>query len=472
MDTSVGANPFWHSCILLSKMDEATKKLEVVDTWGFYGLPSTDKSNSWTRALKLKLGLDVDLQGNHGMLRHEDTRFLDQGKGLHGTTFEVTEDQFNRLALNCRTMVQEQEEAIAEAVKALGDPPPKSKEQTRIYPHEDYSALIFAMEKVKANQLGRPSRLKPFEFRAFLGLGGPCLRDSQTCKSQVVGLLATVLSEAQIARLTVNGKHPSVPRLSGDMEDILLHSTGPLLAHTKRSGDKVYFRDLINDVIRVFWTIPPQKCDTLSDETTALFNLDPEYRGEARALVRKLQGLEWALRNTSIPKEHEAVKERLSKYKEQLINSVINCYQAFALMSPKSNAPKASGLTGFALSLFFQPRSTEEFELMEKIKKAKLLLNSVYMSMVDEWAIQDIEQMEPDETSAEQQTDSDPSEKTSTQSAEDLDNDCNEPEVYAAYLSIQDKKALCKVLGRNYTDSWVNLEHLDSDEEPAAVASM
>lgn len=96
-DQEVGSNPLWHSCLLLSKMDETSKLLEVVDNWGFYGLPTTNRNNSWLDQLKIKMGLDVDLIGNHGMLRHEELRFLDQGYGLRGVTFELTKDDFELL---------------------------------------------------------------------------------------------------------------------------------------------------------------------------------------------------------------------------------------------------------------------------------------------------------------------------------------------------------------------------------------
>src|SRR5690349_653229 len=110
MDQDTGANPFWHTCFLLSRLDEGSKKLEVVDNYGFYGLPSTNKT-SLLRKLKIKLGLDVDLNGNHGMLRHEEVRFMDLGCGLHGVTFELTEAKFNELQARCKKMVADQEQA-------------------------------------------------------------------------------------------------------------------------------------------------------------------------------------------------------------------------------------------------------------------------------------------------------------------------------------------------------------------------
>src|SRR5205814_2328373 len=118
MDSEAGANPFWHSCILLSRFNESNKKLEVVDNWGFYGLPSTAQK-SLIRSLKVKIGLDVDLAENHGMLRHEETRYLDLGCGLRGMTFELTEEKFHELQAKALKMVQEQEQAINDIVTPL-----------------------------------------------------------------------------------------------------------------------------------------------------------------------------------------------------------------------------------------------------------------------------------------------------------------------------------------------------------------
>src|ERR1700722_15753039 len=100
MDQETGSSPFWHTCLLLSRLDDHTKKLEVVDNWGFYGLPSPD-SNPCLRRLKIMFRLDLAFTGTHGMLKHEEMRYLDGGKGLHGATFELTEEKFIELQKKC-----------------------------------------------------------------------------------------------------------------------------------------------------------------------------------------------------------------------------------------------------------------------------------------------------------------------------------------------------------------------------------
>lgn len=447
-DTRVGSNPFWHSCILLSKMNEDLKKLEVVDNWGFYGLPASDKSASWTRNLKLKLGLDVDLNGNHGMLRHEETRFLDRGMGLHGVTFELSEEQFKLLEKNCKDMEAQQQAAIIENAEFLKIPA-KAKENTRIYAYEDYSALIYAMEKAKAAAEGRPSRLKPFEFRASLGLFGPSLKESHTCKSQMINLLATVLSDKQIARLTEKGKHPTIPRLSGDVEEFFLHSTGTLSVHEKASGETAYFRDDLSDKVRLFWTLPPQKYESLSDETERLFKLDEEHCESLKKLVSHLQRAEWAVRNA-------VVGEQYKKYKEDLLALIIQSYEQFAIIAPKEDTTKTSGLFGFALSLLALPRSKDQSDLLAKIKQGNYLLNALYMAMVDGWEF------------TEEPIDGPASAKDSVISSDDASKDGLDSDLVAvaSLFSIKSKKAVCAALGRSYVEPLALEEYDEDDIEP------
>ncbi|AOW53803.1 TPA: Dot/Icm T4SS effector MavV [Legionella pneumophila subsp. pneumophila] len=435
-DQEVGSNPLWHSCLLLSKMDETSKLLEVVDNWGFYGLPTTNRNNSWLDQLKIKMGLDVDLIGNHGMLRHEELRFLDQGYGLRGVTFELTKDDFELLQKKCLQMATDQETAINEFVETQGIKG-KPPEKTRIYPHEQFSRLIYATENIKAEQQGREARLKPFELRLSWGLFGPSLALSQNCKTQALSLLSYVLSKEQIERLTEYGEHPTVPRRSGPMESIFLHSTGPLREHRKSSGDVVHYRDLKDPGVKLYWTVPPQELEALSEETIKLLQIDGEYCEEVKAIVRKLQRLEWLLINSNLP-------EKYRPYKDELINKVVGCYKAFSFIEPKQEEPKLGGWYGWALSLFSAPRSAEERTLQGKIKKAKSLFNSIYMAIVDNYQIDDNAPMENENIL--------PYEETGENRFENM------VEAVASYLSRKDKINLCKIIGRTYCEDHVELE--------------
>lgn len=408
-DREAGANPLWHSCILFSKMDETTKLLEVVDNWGFYGVPTTQRDNSWLSQLKIKIGLDVDLIGNHGMLRHEEVRWLDLGRGLHGTTFELTQEKFDFLQQSCLKMAEDQEKAISEVVDTQGIKG-KSPKETRVYPHEQFSRIIYEIEKIKAQQQQRASRLKPFELRWTWGSWGPTLAESFNCKSQALSLLSLVLSEEQIHRLTDWGKHPTVPRYSGPNESIYLFSTGSLREHKKASGKIVHFRDGKDPDVKLYWTVPPQNLEALTQDTIDLLAVDDEYCDEIKATVRKLQQLEWVLRNASVPAEYQSIKS-------ELLQRVIECYRSFAIVEPKEQTPKISGLLGYGLWLLSAPRSKDEQQLQEKIKRAKALLNELYFAVVDHAEI-----------------------------------DSDDPETVASVLSREDKIELCKTIGRNFCE--------------------
>jgi len=282
MDHSIASNPFWHSCILLSQCSEHTK-IEVVDNWGFYGLPATTR-NTWLSSLKIKAGLDINMTGNHGMLKHEDLRFMDLGYGLRGVTFEVTQEQFTKLQERCRQVAANQSEAIEEIAQFL-HLEAKPKEQQRIYSYEHHSPTIFSIEKMKARNEGRPPRLEPFEIKPTLTLGGPAINQSLNCKTRVVSLLTDILSAEQINRITENGKHPSLPRYSGRLEHIYLHSSGPVREHKKSSGETVYYRDLADEGVHLHWTLPPQEIETLSDDTRDLLSLSKEYCNEVKQTI-------------------------------------------------------------------------------------------------------------------------------------------------------------------------------------------
>lgn len=428
LDGDAGGNPLWHSCILLSQMNEERKQLEAVEHWGFYGVPSSDRSNTWINRIKFSIGLDIDLQGNHGMLIPEDIRFLDLGKGLHGTTFELTASQFELLQQRCHTMSQEQQDAIKEVVDSQAIKGVTSG-KIRMYSHEKYSALIYQLEKIKAEQQGRESRLKPFEIVLEWGLGGPSLANSYTCKSQSLALLRAVLTPAQLAGLSEQGKHPTIPRYSGTLESIILHSEGPLSEHKKNSGECVYYRDGSNKEVRLFWTVPPQLVDAQVADNKSLLTISAGYCQEVKSLAATLQSLEWLLRNATVPAIYQTQQQQLIAY-------IIDTYKAFSVVEPKNTTALATGWSGLPFSLFALPKNVEELTLQKKIKRAQSVLNAIYMAIVDNWRIN------PDELCEHQPC-----------------------EAVVSYLSTVKKQTICRILGRTFcADDWLEQIH-DADDE-------
>jgi len=428
MNSEAGANPLWHSCLLLSQTDEVSNQLNVVEHWGYYGAPTTDAPNSWSRAVKIKLGMDVDFTNNHGMLRREP-KGLDLGMGLQGLSYEVTQENFERLQKRGADIVEGQNAAIEEAADYLGLMPAKTY---RIYPYELDSALIYQVEKKKALKEGRESRLNRFELRLTWDSILPGLDHSYNCKSQVVDLLALVLNPKDIQE--IRNTHPTIPRYSGDMEPILLHSTGPLSQRSK-GGDTIFYRDGLNPEVRLSWTLPPQKVKALSPDTQCLFAIHRDHCAQVISIVKRLQRLEWLLINAKLAEQYHT-------YKEELIQEIRTHYRAFSFIQPKDDT-KSFGITGLAYWFFSLPRDKDEDQLMKKINAASHLLNSLYMAAVEKWRIT------PDKFTPAM-------------------------EAVVAYLPETEQRKLCRLLGRSYcsADEESSDEEIELEDENFSVAQM
>lgn len=429
-DQDVGANPLWHSSILLSQWEEGQDKIEVLYNWGFYGMPTSENKDSLLGKIKISLGLDIYLTGNHGMFKEEDTRFYDRGKGLHGASFELTHAQCVQLKEDCNRIIAEQEAAIREVVEPQGIKG-KPLAQVRHYAHEEFSSLIYALEQIKAKQQGREPRLKPFYLSMSMGFWGPSTETSKNCKTQSLSVLAKILNPEQICRLTENDNHPTIPRYSGKMEDIYLHSTGPIRKHTRASGDIEYYRNVKEDSdVKLYWTIPPQEFEALSEDTQNLFHMDKTYCERIKPLVKRLQALEWLVRNA-------CVEPNLEPYKRCLIRQIILCYTCFSVIQEKQPTSAMGEWHAWAFSVFLLPKNTEEKVLEKQIERGNDLLNSLYMAIVDNWVIDDY--LLEDSTALEYLL---------SESALPT----NPVEAVASYFSLKDKQKICGILGRSYCE--------------------
>lgn len=424
MDQEVGANPFWHTCLLLSCYDDKTKKLEVIENWGFGGVPATSPY-PLIRKIKKSLRLDTDFYGNHGMLYGEEIRYLERGHGLHGVTFELTEVKFILLQQKCSKMAMDQEEAINDAVRDLQLKPLSGK--IRNYPFEHESYRIYQYELRRAKEEKRLSRLHEFSLSPST--------DAHTCKAQMLTLLAGVITQKQLERIT--GWHPTIPRFSGRMENILLHSAGPLYQYQKSSGEVVYYRK--GKEAKLYWTFPPQEIETLSDRTRDLFKIHHDHRDEVKLVVRKLQALEWFFRNVELPDIYSA-------HRNKLIKHIIMLYESFATIEPKKSQFAKNDWTSFWRWLASQPRDLDEKLLLDKLAKAKNFINNLYMAVVDGWDLDGIS--------------SNADKNDITWDSNELSNqsDDEDLEILATYLTANQQKELCKIIGRSYVDPAVDLE--------------
>lgn len=442
-DHTVEGNPAWHGAFILSKYNETRKQVEVVDTWGYYGVPGTGGSDDWLTQLKRNIGLDVDLWGNHGWLRHEEVRFMDMGHGLHGDSYELTEEDFKKLQEKCKAQVKEQESAVRDSLGENGlTAPPTGK--MRCYPGEKHSKDVYEIELRKAKIEQRAPRLHPFDFKLSIGWTGPTLKGSHTCKTEALSILETVLSPEVLALY-----HKSTfPRwVSRGMENIILHSEGELDTHTRSSGKKVSYRDGTKEGVKLIWTVPPQKIKPLPGSTIdKLLAVDEAYCYKAKQVAGTLQKLEWMIRQAAMP-------EDLEVYRTELLKRIVAFYQEFSFINPEIKTPKITGMAGFFYSLANLPKNKEQYHLLKQIEQAENLFNSLYMALVHGMKINDRLPPEPAFFPAnENETD-------------ETFSDENLLEALVSYLSLDDQKTLCKIIGRNYCDPDFEDENLLDDEE-------
>lgn len=443
-DHTVEGNPAWHGAFFLSQTNLETKQVDVVETWGFYGVPSTGDPQHWATRFKKSLGLDVDFFGNHGVLEHEEVRYMDLGHGLHGYSYELTDEQFSQLQVECQKRITEQEAAISEALRKINLDTLPTK--VRRYRGEQFSKEIYQIELNQAKIEGRKPRLLPFDFKLSWKNLVPSLQESHTCKTEALCILSTVLTPEQLAPY-----HKSTfPRfVSGGMEELALFSVGKLSEHTKASGEKVFFRNGKDPGVKLIWALTPQNFDELPGSgAKAYFAVDKEYCGEARKVIRKLQRLDWLLRNAEVPNQYK-------EYQTRLVERVVDCYMAFSIIESETKTAKIEGWRGSVYSFFEWPKNQEQKNLMSKIKAAKDLFNALYMAIVDDWEIFD--ELPPEPAILSQQP--------VTMIGE------NALEALAAYLKPDVQKKLCAIIGRTYCEPQ-SIDEYDAVSGADQVASI
>ncbi|TAL59684.1 MAG: hypothetical protein EPN84_10745 [Legionella sp.] len=370
-DQKVESNVFWHSCVFLSEMDDEKNEIKVLRTWSFYGIPSTTENNAVVKYLKSKVGLKLDLAGNHGWFTEEVYRFLDLGVGIHGVNFEVSEANLWKTDSLFQNKVRDQIAATEEAAKALNLKP---QGKWKRYPCDDHSAEIFEYEKKKAKEEGRESRLQPFDLSPSLGWTGPHFYDASTCKSQIMDILSQVLTEKQIARLTV---HPTIPRWSGPMEDLYWETRGPIEEHTKSSGEIVLSRNGTNPAVGLYALLPFQEVEA-SPEIINRFRIEEPYCGQIKKQISQLKQLEWLFRNTKM-------SEPLKGTRDQLVEKIVGYSRAFFDISHKANPPSDEEQSSFVYSFFYNSETPQQKKLSDKIKEVGQFLDSLYTGAVEHW---------------------------------------------------------------------------------------
>lgn len=293
MNQEVGANPLWHGCLILSVQMDENSPVQVIDSVGFYGVTPCSDTNRLSRFLKKQIGLNIDLTGGYGELRHEEMRFLDKGVGLEGITFHLSQQQFYKLRQEIAYDIEQQEIAKDAAWHGIAmdmQKDPKLVDKARIAlaannkPFDEQAIYAYlrqqAQEKAKpsevyqkelayAQQNRKKPRLKPFEFRtSWTPFTVVTFADSHTCKN----VSANLLNRAHIPlewrkELGLDSSSATMPRYSGkaNAEALQLYSEGQYSEHKSSRTAKVHkFREWKPELPqnadgkpKLFWAIPP-----------------------------------------------------------------------------------------------------------------------------------------------------------------------------------------------------------------------
>lgn len=377
MDPEVDANCLWHTFILLSRYDEKTKKIEVINDAGFYG-PTASVKTGFLYKLKRLVGFDTDLSGNHRYMMHEELRYMDRGRGIHGVTFELTEENFNKLLQRLHNLRKDQKNAIREAEEEL-KLDTKSDSKTRCYSGEKNSFKIFQHELNKAEKEKRQPRLKEFSLNLF--------NSPKSCKTHAIDILKGILTDKQIQR--IQGYWEAVTYFSGKLEPLPLHSRGPLYDYAKKGTKYRDFKYDANDnkdtKTQLFFSIIPQNMEYLSNDTKELFHIDSAYIDRIRKVVRDLQGIEYVLKDFTM-------SQKYSPTHDDLLKRVIQHYEFFSIV--RTNVKKEKkGATRVEPYDFWKSLRTDssndllDRELVEHLVAAEDFVQNLYAAIADDWEV-------------------------------------------------------------------------------------
>ena len=231
MDTEAGANPFGHSCLILSTQAEEFGPITVTNSMGFYSQPSTTK-NPFMKGIKYLLGLNIDLQDGHGEIRQEKMRDIDSN-GLHGKSFDITKEQFDKLNDLYNTEQAEEQAAIKQ-----------TEDELLAAKREPNGYTRFITEKKLAALEHRKPRLRPFHVELNLTSHGLDSSKSHSCKMRVLDLLqeAEVIDESVRKELEGGLAKRAFPRFSQKpLLPIRLVSTGDPTRDESKSSGRVFY---------------------------------------------------------------------------------------------------------------------------------------------------------------------------------------------------------------------------------------
>ena len=281
-----GANPFWHSSLLMSEQSDENAEIEVKHAFGFYSSYPSSTTNPIINFLKNMLGFKIDLQDSHGHLETEKIRYMD-GEGLRGISFEVSIEKYQQLLTDYQRAKQLEQEAIRDHTLSL---------LAKGLPVNGHTIWLEEQEWVRKSHA---PRLFAFHIDWTLSLNcetfGLCISpEASTCKTRAVQFLvdAGIIDDRFVTDIL--GKH-ELPRW-GKMDLPPLHfiSSGERVREEKTGRDgqtKVYYNRSWENGNRLFWAHKP----IIYDNESASIQTSPDQESEYRLighLLEKINDLE------------------------------------------------------------------------------------------------------------------------------------------------------------------------------------
>lgn len=342
MDSDARANPLGHSCLLFSQQKHPDSPIEVVNSIGFYSQPSTT-TNPVISFIKKIIGLNVDLQDGHGVLKKEAMHEID-GKGLQGISFKVSQKQFIRLNKRYQQLMAEQHKVITELNEELV--------QQGITPN---GFTRYMAEKKKAEAEMRLPRLKPFHISMSLSVNGLDSSESYNCKDHALELLTEqgIISAKTKEMFTINKATKAFPIYSQiTLEPIRLISTGiPIQKRSKRTG--AFFYNHAWGINSLCWASPmnllgaPSQQQPHAQELQELFDrmrnteyllqealrikekdqeYSKEYLAQMKIQVKRVQNLAYLFHRSHENQDTQLLTERMQQANKVLDEAVLSLH--------------------------------------------------------------------------------------------------------------------------------------------------
>lgn len=323
MDSSL-ANIAGHAFLAVLRWNGLGHKIQVEKAWGYYGAPQSGP-DSPIGAFKAWMKLGYDFTNSFGELQEEKLRFLDVGTGIKGKVFAIDDDQYQKLLTIINQRLLDQREAIEEISNEL-----KQK-------HIKVNSKAIFKEELKRKK----PRLKRFDLKVSLGWPILNLNSAQTCKTLLIEILEEIgIPKAELSSLTASSQ--AIPRFSGKLDDIVLHSIGKINRYESANKPVSFFRQWKDDA-KLYCSFPLQNVVGATSNVKSFFYVKPNVAEISKKYLAQLQAIEKIVQATE-------VDEKYLKYKNNYLARLREVADAFAIVRAGTDYNELNDAANYFLS--------------------------------------------------------------------------------------------------------------------------